>query len=68
MSLLSESFYHDYNSILTQTPPAGSLQPAEDPFADFTAALAAQRELEALKAAGNFYNALKTALLFRKLR
>lgn len=61
MSLLSESFYHDYNSILTQTPPAGSLQPAEDPFADFTAALAAQRELEALKAAGNFYNALKNS-------
>ena len=61
MSLLSESFYHDYNSILTQTPPAGSLQPAEDPFADFTAALAAQRELKALKAAGNFYNALKNS-------
>lgn len=61
MNLLGESFYHDYNSILIQAPPAVSLQPAEDPFSEFTASLTAQKEEDALNAAEHFYYGLKNS-------
>lgn len=61
MSLLAESFYHNYNSILTQMTPSGPLLPARDPFAEFAAALTAQKEKDALNAAERFYSALKNS-------
>lgn len=59
MNLLDESFYHDYNSVLTPQPAAGSYQPAADPFTDFGAALTAQKKEDSLKAAEAFYRGLK---------
>lgn len=59
MSLLGESFYHDYNSILTPRPSSSSFQISEDPFLEFAAALASRKEEASLKAAEAFYQSLK---------
>ena len=59
MNLLDESFYHDYNSVLTPQPAAGSYQPAADPFTDCGASVTAHKKEDALKAAEAFYRGLK---------